>query len=253
VPSFHVLIPARYGSTRLPAKVMLELAGKPMLQWVYEHACQSGAESVTIATDDDRIKSLAQSFAAPVCMTSNTHRSGTDRCHEAATQLALPSDAIVVNVQADEPMLPPSLIKQVADILEEDQKADAATLYEAITHKDDLFDPNIVKVVTDTLGRALYFSRAAVPWDRQQFADPAANFTSNHKRHIGLYAYRVATLNQFVSWPASELEQLESLEQLRLLENGCRIALQQASQSAGQGVDTAMDHQKANQLLAGLS
>jgi 3-deoxy-manno-octulosonate cytidylyltransferase (CMP-KDO synthetase) len=241
--SFTVVIPARYGSSRLPGKPLLDIAGKPMIQRVWEQACQCGAEQVVIATDDERIEQTAKSFGARVCMTSSEHPSGTDRLQQVAKDLKLPSDHIVVNVQGDEPLMPAAVIDQVANNLQQNTSAAIATLCEPITDVEELRNPNAVKVVCDENGLALYFSRAAIPWPREHFASASSEMptTGRWNRHIGIYAYRTEFLHQFVAWPPAPLEQLEQLEQLRALYHGVRIHVAQAAQKVPAGVDTQED------------
>lgn len=240
---FSVVIPARYAASRLPGKPLLDIAGKPMVQHVYERAIQSGAEKVIIATDDDRIRIAAEGFGAEVCMTSPTHRSGTDRLSEVAERLAMSDDRIVVNVQGDEPLMPPALIHQVAENLATHTQASMSTLCARITSAEELFNPNAVKVVMDAAGIALYFSRAPIPWDRDAFAKSkeALPARSVHYRHIGLYAYRAGFLHQYVQWPPCPLEETESLEQLRALWHGKKIHVDVAVEPPPPGVDTQQD------------
>ena len=223
--AYTVVIPARYGSTRLPGKPLLEIQGKTMVQRVWEQAGLSGAERVVIATDDHRILEVAQAFGAQVCMTSVEHVSGTDRLQQVVAELGLVADHIVVNVQGDEPLIPPQVIDQVAANLSGHPHASIATLCEDIDNIEDLINPNVVKVVTDAQGMALYFSRAPIPWPRDAFTDTrdVMPVGGNWYRHIGLYAYRVGFLHQFVNWPPAPEEHLESLEQLRALHNGVGI------------------------------
>lgn len=250
--SFYVVIPARYASTRLPAKPLKDIAGKPMIQHVYERACHSDAAQVIIATDDARIESIAKSFGARVCMTSAAHNSGTDRLQEVAAQLALAPEDIVVNVQGDEPLIPPAVINQVAANLAANHYASVATLSEPIHSLEDFRNPNIVKVVADQQGRALYFSRSPIPWPRDHFAQAEvhslpAGFPA--QRHIGIYAYRVALLNRFITWPQATLESIESLEQLRVLANGESIHIAEACAQVPGGVDTEADLLRVKALL----
>ncbi len=241
--SFTVVIPARYGSSRLPGKPLLDIAGKPMIQRVWEQACECSADQVVIATDDERIEQVAQSFGARVCMTSPDHPSGTDRLQQVVQDLALPSEHIVVNVQGDEPLMPAAVIDQVANNLQQNESAAIATLSEPITDLEELRNPNAVKVVCDENGLALYFSRAAIPWPREHFSTEslAMPTTGSWDRHIGIYAYRTEFLHQFVTWPPAPLEQLEQLEQLRALYHGVRIHVAQAAQKVPAGVDTEED------------
>jgi 3-deoxy-manno-octulosonate cytidylyltransferase (CMP-KDO synthetase) len=250
--NFTVVIPARYASTRLPAKPLREIAGKPMIQHVYERACESLAQQVIIATDDVRIEAIAKKFGAQVCMTSVEHTSGTDRLHEVVASLGLADDEIVVNVQGDEPLIPSQVINQVAQNLASMQNASMATLSEPIHSMSDFRNPNVVKVVADSDGRALYFSRAPIPWPRDHFAnlnvtELPINFPA--QRHIGIYAYRVGLLHKFVSWQVAPLERLESLEQLRVMWNGHLIHIAEAIVPVPGGVDTEEDLQRVKSLL----
>ena len=250
--SFYVVIPARYASTRLPAKPLKEIAGKPMIQHVYDRACESAAREVIIATDDVRIEAAVKAFGARVCMTSPAHNSGTDRLQEVTQQLGLRDDDIVVNVQGDEPLIPPAVINQVAANLANSPNASVATLSEPIHSLEDFRSSNIVKVVADKTGRALYFSRASIPWPRDHFATPDVKGLPDNfpcQRHIGIYAYRVALLNRFVGWPQAPLEQIESLEQLRVLWQGETIHVAEAFAAVPGGVDTEADLQRVKQLL----
>lgn len=250
--SFYIVIPARYASTRLPAKPLKEIAGKPMIQHVYERASESAAAQVIIATDDARIEAVAKAFGARVCMTSAAHNSGTDRLQEVAAQLGLKPDDIVVNVQGDEPLIPPAVINQVAANLAENNYASVATLSEPIHSLDDFRNPNIVKVVADQTGKALYFSRAPIPWPRDHFAKSDVNSLPDNfpvQRHIGIYAYRVALLDRFITWPQAQLEQIESLEQLRVLANGEAIHIAEACAAVPGGVDTEADLLRVKAIL----
>lgn len=250
--NFTVVIPARYASTRLPAKPLKEIAGKPMIQHVYERACESNARQVIIATDDERIEKAAKSFGAQVCMTSAHHTSGTDRLQEVVVNLGLGDDEIVVNVQGDEPLIPAQVINQVAENLANMPNASMATLSEPIHNLADFRNPNIVKVVADIDGRALYFSRAAIPWPRDHFAQAdITNLPENFpaQRHIGIYAYRAGLLHKFVSWQVAPLERIESLEQLRVMWNGQVIHVAEAIVAVPGGVDTPEDLQRIKSLL----
>jgi len=250
--SFKVVIPARYGSTRLPGKPLLDLAGKPVVQRVWEQACRSGADLVVIATDDERIRTVAETFGARVCMTSASHPSGTDRLQEVATALGLADDDIVVNVQGDEPLVPPAVIDQVANNLAAQPSAGVATLCAEIDDIDELCNPNAVKVVTAADGMALYFSRAPVPWPRDAFARDRTRMPEGGRwwRHIGLYAYRAAFLHQFVRWQPAPPEQCEQLEQLRVLYQGVRIHVAPAVTAVPPGVDTPDDLEQMRRMLA---
>lgn len=250
--AYTIVIPARYGSSRLPGKPLLDIHGKSMVQRVWEQAQLSNATRVVIATDDERIRAAAQGFGAQVCMTSASHPSGTDRLQEVAAQLRLPGDAIVVNVQGDEPLIPPQVIDQVADNLARFPHAGIATLFENIHAIDDLMNPNVVKVVSNAQEMALYFSRAPVPFPRDAFAQSAQEMPGEGKwyRHIGIYAYRTAFLHQFVTWPTAPQEQLECLEQLRALHNGIQIHVALSCQAVPGGVDTLHDLEQVRSLLA---
>lgn len=249
--SFTVIIPARYVSSRLPGKPLMDIAGKPMIQRVYEQALKSSAERVLIATDDARIVEVAQGFGADVYLTSTEHESGTDRLQQVVAELNFADDHVVVNVQGDEPLIPPAVIDQVAADLGSEPQAGIATLLEPIEDIDTLFNPNVVKVVIDTQGRALYFSRAAIPWARDSFDDDSKKLPEgvNYYRHIGIYAYRVSLLKQFVRWPASVLETTEKLEQLRALENGVTILAAPAVAHIPPGIDTQQDLDAVRSLL----
>lgn len=241
--SFTVVIPARYGSTRLPGKPLLDIAGKPMVQRVWEQASRSAASSLVIATDDTRIRDVAQGFGAQVCMTSSEHPSGTDRLQQVARELGWDDEQIVVNVQGDEPLIPPAVIDQVAANLATRPQAGMATLCEPLEKLEELLNPNAVKVVADREGMALYFSRAPIPWPRDAFAQSREAMPSEGQwqRHIGIYAYRTRFLHQYVTWQPAPLELLESLEQLRALYNGERIHVAPAVQPVPGGVDTQQD------------
>jgi 3-deoxy-manno-octulosonate cytidylyltransferase (CMP-KDO synthetase) len=239
---FMVIIPARYASTRLPGKPLLEIAGKPMVRHVYERAVESGAGRVVVATDDERIHRVAEGFGAEVVLTGAHHGSGTERLAEVVDHLGLPDTAIVVNLQGDEPLMPAPLVRQVAAALHHHAAAAVATLCSPLRETADLFDPHVVKVVRDAQGYALYFSRAPIPWDRDGFAvGGGRGAPSAHQRHIGLYAYRAGFIRAYPQLPPCPLEQLESLEQLRILCHGRRIYVDEAATPPGPGVDTLAD------------
>lgn len=248
---FHVVIPARYGSTRLPAKPLLDIGGKPMIQWVVEAACRSGAEEVIVATDDARIAGIVsdpRGRAHPISvMTRADHASGTDRIAEVARSRGWSSDTIVVNVQGDEPQLPPELIDQVAGLLASDTRADLATLCTPIVSHEEFLNPNVVKVAAAADGGALYFSRSPIPHARDVTGPGAYSCAF---RHLGIYAYRVSALLRMTALPVSPLEAIEKLEQLRALEAGMRIAVAVAGTLPGLGVDTPDDIER---LRAGLA
>lgn len=244
MPSFKVVIPARYGSQRLPGKPLMDIAGKPMVQHVYERACESGAEQVVIATDDERIRRICANFTEHACMTSTDHQSGTDRIAEVADAFGWDADTVVVNLQGDEPLMPPELLTQVAGCLVSHTDADMATLAVPIDQTDQLFDTNAVKVVCDRDGYALYFSRATIPWRRDVFAkdqSPQPDWLDGLLRHLGIYAYRAGFLSGYSRLERSPVEQMESLEQLRVLWNGGKIAVEVADGAPPAGVDTAHD------------
>lgn len=247
---FRVVIPARFASTRLPGKALVMIGGKPMIQWVHERALGAAPREVIIATDDSRIAAAAAAFGAEVAMTATTHLSGTDRIAEVARARGWGEADVVVNVQADEPLIPSALISQVARMLEENPRAQLTTLATGINSVQEFLDPNVVKVVTDGRGRALYFSRAPVPWDRDAAAAaPAQAGFAGALRHIGLYGYRVAALRRLTSLPSSPLESCERLEQLRALENGLPIEVGRASEPPGPDVNTAEDLQRVARLM----
>ena len=241
--SFRVVIPARWGSTRLPGKMLLDLAGRPLLAWVWQVAEESGADEVVVATDDARIRAAAERFGARVCMTRADHPSGTDRVHEVAETLGWPDDAIVVNLQGDEPLLPPELVEQVAAALRADPDAGVATLATAVSSLADARNPNVVKVVCDAGGRALYFSRAPIPFHRD------GGGPDGLLRHIGLYAYRVSALRRLAGLAPAPMEAIEKLEQLRALWHGIPIAVARAHGCPPGGVDTAEDLERVRELL----
>lgn len=244
----HLVIPARYSSTRLPGKALLDIGGKPLLQWVYEKACESNARTITIATDDDRIRQAAETFGAEVCMTSNTHQSGTDRIAEVVSLKQWQDDAIVVNLQGDEPLMPASLLDQVAHTLQSHDRAVMSTACHEIDNENDYNDPDVVKVVIDRNGYALYFSRASIPWHRDAISNGVITDSPGH-RHIGLYAYRAGFVKEYAQWSPCKLEMAESLEQLRVLWHGRQIAVCQAAELPGPGVDTEADLEKVRNIL----
>ena len=250
---FKVVIPARYASVRLPGKPLLDIGGKPMIQHVHERAQESGADEIVVATDDSRIADSCKAFSADVCLTSPDHRSGSDRIAEVVAIRGWSEEQVIVNLQGDEPSMPPSLLRQVAEDMERHPAASITTLSAPITKRSILFDPHVVKVVVDAEGYALYFSRAPIPWHRDEFIDedrPLPKGTG-FARHIGLYAYRAGYLAQFVSWQHAPIELAESLEQLRVLWHGGKIHVSQAHEEPGQGVDTREDLARVIRLLAG--
>ena len=249
--SFTVIIPARYASSRLPRKPLADIAGKPMIQHVWEKTQQAGANRVIIATDHEEIEQVAKTFGAEVCMTSTEHNSGTERLAEVIEKMAIADDEIIVNVQGDEPLIPPVIIQQVAQNLAENQ-VNMATLAVKLETKEELFNPNCVKVVTDQKGMALYFSRAAIPFARDYFADCNDAFVASqpYLRHIGIYAYRAKFVNQYICWQPTVLEKLESLEQLRALWYGEKIHVELVKEAPQVGVDTLEDLERVRQILS---
>ncbi|WP_428821337.1 3-deoxy-manno-octulosonate cytidylyltransferase [Microbulbifer sp. MCCC 1A16149] len=249
---FDVIIPARFASSRLPGKPLADIAGKPMVQRVYERACESAAQRVIVATDDMRVAQVVQGFGGEVCMTSADHASGTDRLQEVAANLELTEDRILVNVQGDEPLIPPAVINQVAANLARNRTAGVATLAEPIPTVEDFLNPNIVKVVAEESGLARYFSRAPIPWPRDAFAleQQALPEGLQPRRHIGIYAYRAGLLNHFVSWPMAPIEKFEALEQLRFLYHGHAIHVDDACEEVPGGVDTQQDLERMRALFA---
>lgn len=246
-----VAIPARFGSTRLPGKPLRLIAGEPMVAHVARRALEAGASEVVIATDDARIVDALRPLGLRVCMTSSAHLSGTDRLAECAQQCAWPDDRIVVNLQGDEPLAPPDAIRTVAAALQRSGH-EIATLATPVLDTQELFDPSFVKVVCDARQRALFFSRAPMPWLRDGFADNRIDLPAGPwLRHIGLYAYRASELRRFTAMPPGRLEQIESLEQLRALEAGWRIAVSLTPVPFPAGVDTEHDLQRVIRQLEG--
>lgn len=259
--AFSVIIPARYASTRLPGKPLADIAGKPMIQHVWEKAQLSGANRVIVATDNQEVSEAVKKFGGEVCMTSERHNSGTERLAEVVEKLSIAKDEIIVNIQGDEPLIPPIIVQQVAQNLAKHQ-VNMATLAVKIHDAEELFNPNVVKVLTDKNGYVLYFSRAVIPWDRDQFSclqnsqqdresvlrqlKPADAYL----RHIGIYAYRAGFIRQYVQWQPTMLEQIESLEQLRVLWHGERIHVEEAKVAPAVGVDTPEDLEKVRSILA---
>ncbi|HVT33521.1 MAG TPA: 3-deoxy-manno-octulosonate cytidylyltransferase [Rhodanobacteraceae bacterium] len=252
MPEFIVAIPARFASTRLPGKPLLPIAGKPMIVHVARRALEAGAGVVVVATDDERIAAALDGSGVHVAMTRGDHASGSDRLAECAMRLGWSDETIVVNLQGDEPLAPSSGIRAVAAALAEGS-APMATLATPIRSADELFDPNVVKVVRAASGEALYFSRAPVPWPRDAFARDRTALPVDvpFLRHIGIYAYRAGFLRRFAALPQTPLERIESLEQLRALEHGFAIAVRDAPEAFPPGVDTAEDLASVERLLAG--
>lgn len=246
---FKVVIPARYASTRLPGKPLREIAGKAMILYVCEKALQAGAEEVIVATDDQRIHEVVTASGVESVMTQKDHHSGTERIAEVAAIRGWDDSAVIVNLQGDEPLIPPALIKLTADVLASQDKAGIATLCTPIESLDELFNTNAVKVVLDHNGYALYFSRAVIPWDRDHFSNEPKKIRSTYYRHVGMYAYTASFLKRYISWPESELEQIESLEQLRILWQGESIAVSVIDEMPEAGVDTEGDLQRVEKWL----
>ncbi|MBI3222765.1 MAG: 3-deoxy-manno-octulosonate cytidylyltransferase [Nitrosomonadales bacterium] len=251
IADFHIVIPARHASTRLPGKPLLLISGKPMVVRVAERAALSGAQQIWIATDHHAIASVVREHGFKVCLTKESHASGTDRIAEVVEQQGWPDDAIVVNVQGDEPLMPPELIRAVATHLHRHPECAIATACHALHDEASLRNPNIVKTVLDQQGNALYFSRAPIPYPRDAFAQqqplPAGLPVL---RHIGIYAYRAGFLRAYGQLAATPIEQFEALEQLRALYYGYKIGVHIAEQAPPGGVDTEQDLHTARQIFA---
>ncbi len=257
--SFIVVIPARYQSSRLPGKVLADIGGKPMIQWVVEKAQLSGASKVIVATDNDEVEQVVKSFGGEVCKTRSDHQSGTERLAEVMETYQFSDDAIIVNVQGDEPFIPPENIAQVANNLANQIDANKvsrmSTLAINIDSVEEAFNPNAVKVLTDKDGYALYFSRATIPYDRERFLgnQNIKAIGEFYLRHVGIYAYRAGFIKDYVNWPTSQLEQIEALEQLRVLYQGEHIHVAVAKTNVPvEGVDTPEDLEKARAYAAKL-
>lgn len=250
--SFQVIIPARYASTRLQGKPLMDIHGRPMVYWTWQQAMKSGAQRVVIATESLQVQQVCEAFGAEVCLTSDLHQSGTERIAEVIDQLKIHDDQILVNLQGDEPMLAPDLIHQVAQALEGRHDVFMSSLCEPIDDIETLFNPHAVKVSRDVNHFAINFSRAPLPWARDEFAQQPKVMPQHwaYKRHIGLYAYRAGFVKRYVAWPECALEQVERLEQLRVLWHGERILVEDAQQEAGPGVDTLEQLNKVRQLMA---
>lgn len=245
--SFTVIIPARYSSSRLPGKPLADINGKPMIQHVMEKANASGAAEVVVATDDERIAKVVSDLGGHAMMTSDKHTSGTERIAEVIEKLALDENEVVVNVQGDEPLIPPEIIYQVAENLRSQRMAPMATLAVPLNETEEIFNPNVVKVVRDLSGYAMYFSRAPIPYDREAFkqgkVEPLAleQIEATWARHIGIYAYRAGFVARYAEWEPSPIELTESLEQLRVLWHGEKIHVADAIRTPPSGVDTESD------------
>jgi 3-deoxy-manno-octulosonate cytidylyltransferase (CMP-KDO synthetase) len=248
--SYNIVIPARFASQRLPGKVLLDLAGKPMLQHAWQRAMESAAESVVVATDDESIVNAAESFGAKAVLTRSDHQSGSDRIAECADLLNWPDDMRVVNLQADEPLMPPACLDQVAALLDWRTDCEVASLYWPITDAGEVQNPNAVKVVTGADECALYFSRAPIPYARDygEVCEAIAKGVE-WKRHLGLYAYRLAALRRYTSCAPTPLEKTERLEQLRVMEQGGRIAMARACEFIPAGIDSPDDLERVRQYF----
>lgn len=246
---YKLVIPARYGSSRLPGKPLLTIAGKPLVVHVIERARECQADEIILATDDERIRAACEPLGVRVLMTSSEHATGTDRLAEVARLMGWPDDTLVVNLQGDEPLIPADLLDRLADNLAAHPQAAIATLCTPIHSARDLFDPHVVKVVRDRFGFALYFSRAPIPWERDAFGMEADRHHDHAFRHLGLYAYRAGFLRSFAEWPEAPIEGLEKLEQLRALWQGARIHVDVVAEPPGHGVDTAEDLARVEALL----
>lgn len=252
--NFNVVIPARYGSTRLPGKPLLNIAGKPMIAHVCARAAEAGADDIIVATDDERIFQTVNDLGFNAVMTRADHQSGTERIAEVARLCGWADGQIIVNLQGDEPLIPPAYIREVAEALANQQQAGIATLAAKIGNAEEIFNPNAVKVVLDKNGYALYFSRAPIPWERDAFTRSGGMPTGKwpYLRHIGMYAYTVGFLNRYCTWDASLLESVESLEQLRILWQGEAVRVKVVDKTPAPGVDTQEDLLRVGRLLDSL-
>jgi len=248
---FKVVIPARFGSTRLPGKPLLNIAGKPMIAHVCERALEANADEIVVATDDDRIFQTVASLGIKAVMTSSYHQSGTERIAEVARLCGWQGDEIIVNLQGDEPLIPPAYIRDVAIALANQSQAGIATLAAVIIDSEEIFNPNSVKVVLNKAGYALYFSRAPIPWERSSFTSAGGTPSGNipYLRHIGMYAYTVDFLNRYCLWDASPLESIESLEQLRILWHGETVLVKTVDKTPAAGIDTQEDLLRVERFL----
>lgn len=256
--SYSVVIPARFGSTRLPGKMLLSLAGKPVIQHVYERAIESGADRVIVATDHDDIVNAVNKFSGEAILTAQSHRSGTERIAEVAQKLGFDDKQLIVNVQGDEPLIEPTLIKCVAENLMDNSQASIATIATPIKSSEEFHNPNVVKVVMDNQNYALYFSRAPIPWPRDSYMEKdfsellkqnISQLSVTLHRHIGIYAYSAGFVNTYVNLPQSPLEKLEALEQLRALSNGYRISVFVTEKTTSMGIDTQDDYNKVKEII----
>lgn len=249
--SFTVIIPARLASTRLPNKPLADICGKPMIVRVAEQAAKSGASRVICAVDDEKISEACTGYGIEACLTRKDHACGTDRLCEAVEKCGIPDDEIIVNVQGDEPLIPPKVIKNVAELLLDNADSQMGTASIRIHDSKEFFNPNVVKVVTDKNGNALYFSRAPIPWDRDKFAKDTTSLPDGlGLRHVGIYSYRCGFLKSYPTLPRSDLEKWESLEQLRALFNGYKIAVSIFEEEIPAGVDTLQDLEAVRDYLS---
>ncbi|KAB8310853.1 MULTISPECIES: 3-deoxy-manno-octulosonate cytidylyltransferase [Rahnella] len=246
--SFIAIIPARFGSSRLPGKPLADINGKPMVVHVMERALESGAKRVIVATDHPEVVAAVKAAGGEVCLTSPDHQSGTERLAEVIQICQFADDEIIVNVQGDEPLIPPVIVRQVAENLA-NSVAGMATLAVPIESAEEAFNPNAVKVVRDANGYAMYFSRAAIPWERERFAVSKDTIGDVFLRHIGIYAYRAGFIRQYVQWEPSKLEHIELLEQLRVLWYGEKIHVDVAKAIPSVGVDTPEDLERVRKIL----
>jgi 3-deoxy-manno-octulosonate cytidylyltransferase (CMP-KDO synthetase) len=246
----RIVIPARFASSRLPGKPLLDINGQPLIWHVYQNALRAGFESIVVATDHPAIIEAVQRFDGEVILTDPSHVNGTDRIAEVCDVMGYANEDIIVNLQGDEPMVLPTLIRTVANALESTPNAGLATLCSEIHEQEMLFNPNVVKVIKTVTGNALYFSRAPIPWDREQFPDLGlGRLRVPYYRHIGLYAYKVDTLAALSKLPESYAEHAESLEQLRALENNILIQVEEVKDAPHHGIDTAADYTRVKMLL----
>lgn len=247
---FRVIIPVRYNSTRLPGKVLADIHGKPMLQYVYERAISSGAADVVIATDDKRIHDAAKIFGAKVCMTSVDHQSGTERLAEAVVALGIEDEEIIVCLQGDEPFISTDLIRKVAEDLEAHDNVKVSSVCTPIQEIEELLNPNVTKVVMNWRNYALYFSRAPIPWNREQdLNEKGSKLNGSYYRHVGIYAYRAGFLAEYLAWNIAPAETIEMLEQLRILWNGGRIHMVPCKAKCSFAVDTEADLLRARNMV----
>lgn len=242
--SYTIVIPARYASTRLPGKPLLDIAGKPMIQRVYEQAQKTHAKAVIVATDDERIQQCVMGFGGQACLTAKTHESGTERLAEVVSKLNIDDEEIVVNIQGDEPLIPPQIVDQVANLLLEDTTAPMATLGAPIIEQESIMNPNVVKVICNKKGQAIYFSRAPIPYSREGIWS-----LGDYLRHIGIYAYQAGFIRQYVKLSSSPLEMSEKLEQLRVLWHGYSINVAKVLVEPSAGVDTSEDLEKVRKII----